>query len=1277
MMRTHAPGARRRRHLGNWSKLLASTALATALATTVSGSGLQPPLAIQNAAAVTGPPAGFDLDAAAKVRQDQCRLDFVLRKGGAEMKSVARTGLSGTDAELATAANPQYWEGTPLSAAFKKDHDAGLAKMDELYGRNNVWSQSLNQEPPPGYASVAAFQDPPGMPGDSTPSIFEQTGFSGWIADQFWTGESDFYNDLTPLANKASADAVTALAKSRYYPETNDNYYDRRAFEDMTFMHGMYADDARIFLQNGGFPTSTPDPDSMEFRIDVENLKARFASCASQNPPDPHHVLGQELATAALEWQAELAGQKDQRSAVLTAEAQANKDLQIATQAMGESLGQSLIASRLADWEAYWLKADPAKAGLSYPSKADFAKVKVDIANAKARATGRLYVASRAALDAKAQADAVDRAQQAAYAIADAAGVPRGRGLLYGQQAAQITKASAAAALAAAKATETASNATRASAADSKTLNALAMTQAHASKAEFRRKAAEEAAAQAKAAADGAALQAKAAADNATKAKAAQTKAEAAESTAKTAAADAHAKRATAEAERDRAAAERATADSERAKAADAEARAQTQQAAASAARQNAETAGATAASKRADAETAELKAFNARNDAADADRNKDATTARAKALEAAAAAAEGTAAAGETRQAATDARNAANAATGAATSARSAANDAGAASQAADAAATRAEGAAARSQAAADGAAADAATTHAAVLKAHAAAADAIEASEAAAQNVKNAQALAAESAKQAVVARQNATAARTEATAAAATAVQTAGFAFATAQAATAARDSALQVVKPANDAIELGSPYKETDSSAGLAVLTGQAAKSAADQQAAVAQAKADQAAKAAAEAKALAAKADADAKAAATAASQAADSAAAATVSVRQARASASEAAAAAKAAKTAEAHTVEYDRQANEDAMFAQQAATTAGTSATAARASATDAEQSASGARSAASAAEGDASSARATATTAESDATAAEEAASNADGYAKDADASADHAEEELREFQAEQRAAALAASKGDGGSGNAGPDLTSDEEAALRQECGQACVDEFRKALADSNKSVIDWVIENGGQVLLDVVGVTDAKRCFSSGDVESCLWTLVNVASLVAVIGKIPAVSKAIVAISSGLSDFFRSLRIAERTVERLRSLVRAKVVASAHMEIGEFKEISKAGEALVNMRRAVQAGGYTWRFKTGHSFYRAHPGPGTLKDFRLTDLTPDQVEKAIINDVVTYLGQGGKLPKAGPGVQALTRTFKIGKVEVGYRIMQITDDIIDSSTYWPGP
>ncbi|MEU4348642.1 polymorphic toxin-type HINT domain-containing protein [Streptomyces sp. NPDC023838] len=998
-MRTPVPRTGRRR-LGSWSKTLAATALAASVALTVSGSGVQPLPGTRPAAAAEDDPGAFDLDKAARIRADQCLLGTFLHKGGAEMKAVARGGLSGTDDELHAAAAPDFWEHTPLDLAYKKDHEASSAKMDELTSRFDAWQNELSynwSDFTPGYQPW-----PPGYPGDPNGTIFRQTGYFGWIADQFWTSEHDLYKDITPLASQESADAVTAIAKQRFYPttypESIQTYDDRMAFEGMTSMHAMYADDARLFLQYGGFPTSAPDPGSLEFRLDVENLKARFASCATRNPADPHHVLGAELTIAATEWQAEIAGQKSQRDTILDAEAKASKDLQITAQAMGEALGQSMIASRLSGWQAYWTGRP--KTDFDYPTPDRFAEIKKRIGNAQARATGRLFVASRAALDAKAQADRVDTAQQQAYAIADAAGQPRGRGLISAQQAAQITKASASAALAASKATETAVNATRASAADSKTLDALAMTQAHASKAEFRRKAAEEAAAQAKAAADGAAVQATKAAENATKAKAAQVKAEAAEKTAKAAAADAKAKRATAEAERDNAKTQRENAAAEQARAAAAEKQAQRERATAAEKLGEAQAAGKTAAEKKDAAVTAEGKAATARDKAVQAESDRDVLAAKADALEAKADADESTDAAEASRAAATRARTAADEATGAASAARAAADAATTAAANAREAATKAEAAAARSKAASDGAQRDVAITNAAVKKAHSAAADAIVASEAAAQNVREAKALADTAQAKAKEAKADATVARTEANAAAATSIQAAGFAYATAQASLAARDSAAQVVKPANDAIELGSPYKESDASAGLAVLTGQAAKTAAEQQQAVARAKAEQAAKAAADAAKLAAQADADAKGAATAAAQAADSAARAVGSLAKAQSSANEAADAAKAARKAEDNTVEYDRQATEDAAAALSASTEAGGYATDARNSADTAEQNASSARGAASAAEEDASTARGVADRAEKDATTAESAAARAQEDAKEAQEAATRAE-------------------------------------------------------------------------------------------------------------------------------------------------------------------------------------------------------------------------------------------------------------------------------------
>ncbi|MGW0422905.1 polymorphic toxin type 27 domain-containing protein [Streptomyces sp. NPDC003015] len=984
-MRTNA----RRRGLFARSRFLPLTAMAVAGAIAVTG-GQLPDVTGQSertATAADPGPTAFDAKAAERVRQEQCLLSGVLRKGGPAMKEVARAGLIGTEDQLHTAADPSYWKDTALDAAYNKDKAAADAKLDELSGRPKVWQASLGVETPPppytntGFQWVEAKDDP-----------FDKIGLGSWVAAQFWKVESDFYIDPHPLANKASVDAATAVYQARYSPDAYEDYKDRQAWESLQFMHDMYADDARLFLQYGGFPTAAPDPDSMEFRIDVENLKARFASCAYTDPQDPHQVLGAEIATAHTEWQAEIDGQKTQRDAIIRAEKQANADLSTASQALGEALAQSLIASRLTDWQAYWTGEKPEDHGQFYPEAAEFTKVKKWIVDAQGRAGGRLYVASRAALSAKTQADAVTQAQTQAYGIADAAGLPRGRGLLYGQQAAQVAKASAAATQAAAKAVETAFNATRASAADSKTLDSLANTQAHAAKAEFRRIAAQEAEAQAKAAAEGAAAQAEQAAKHAAEAKAAENKAKAAEQTAKTAAADAKAKRQKAEAERDYAKSQADLAAAERQKAHEAEGRAQSQRQVAADKLSAAQAAGGTAADKKDAALAAENRAKNARNGALAAEDRRDALVAKAEAAEALLAAVDGTAEAIEARQAATKARSAADDATAAATAARQAANEATAAATNAREAATRAQGAAKRAQAAADGAQRDVAITGAAVTKAHAAAADAIAASRAAKWNAIAAKAEAETAQKAAAKARGDALVARSEATLAGADAIRTAGHAYSTAQAAAAARDSAAQVVKPANDAIELGSPYAETDSSAGLAVLTGQAAKTAAQQQVAVANAKAAQAKKAAAEAKALAARADADAKAAAEAAANAAEWAAQASTSAAAAQASSDAAAASAKAAQRSEANTVEYDKQAVADAAAAQTAATAADGYATDADASADDAERDAASARSAADAAEADASTARSVADKAEQDAAVAEAAAANARNLAVEA---------------------------------------------------------------------------------------------------------------------------------------------------------------------------------------------------------------------------------------------------------------------------------------------
>ncbi|MEV7980779.1 hypothetical protein [Streptomyces sp. NPDC086519] len=298
-MRTHArPSARRRRTLlrirGGWSRFLAPAALATATALAVTGAQLPAPAQpTRTQAAADTLPTTFDPKAAERVRQEQCLLDGVLRKGGPAMKEVARAGLLGTEEQLHTAADPEYWNTTALSTAFDTDKAAADAKLDELSGRRSVWQQSLAVVTPPPPYTYTGFQ---WVADKDNP--YNAVGLSGWCAAQFWKQEDDFYANPHPLAGKESVDAAAAVYNARYSPTSNEDYEDRQAWASMQFMHGMYADDARLFLQYGGFPTVAPAADSMEFRIDVENLKARFASCAYSSPPDPHQVLGEEIATA-------------------------------------------------------------------------------------------------------------------------------------------------------------------------------------------------------------------------------------------------------------------------------------------------------------------------------------------------------------------------------------------------------------------------------------------------------------------------------------------------------------------------------------------------------------------------------------------------------------------------------------------------------------------------------------------------------------------------------------------------------------------------------------------------------------------------------------------------------------------------------------------------------------------------------------------------------------------------------------------------------------------
>ncbi|MFC4650148.1 hypothetical protein ACFPEU_50250 [Streptomyces mangrovi] len=1065
-------------------------------------------------------------------RADRCEAGYALHIGGAALKATALKALNGTDADLAAALfRKDNIYPSLLDDALRADRASAVADVQASWDRTKRWEASNRPFATSATGSTGMSLHAPEFDADITAFTL---GPQEALYDTFG-------RDGRSAPNAAALDSARKLAASLKgkTPAGDDQLADFTLYSGNVQppFNSTTSSDVARYLRQGGFPTQAPAEGSPEYRTEVESLKISWAGCDSWNPDDPRRVLAPVTATAYAEWEQEYASQAKQRAEIMAAEATAADQAHKATDAMIESIGQAWLAEQILTWQKFWA-GQPAA---DRPAKALFTQAATDLTNARNRTVAQLTLANAAATAAKSAATKAGTAQAAAYAVADTAKTPRGRGLLYAQQSVQAVKASAAAAQAAAKATQTAVNAAKATVADSKAQLALSQTQAHAVNTEFRRVAAEEAAAQAKAAADAADAQAKEAAANAAKARTAQTTAENAEKTAQAGAATAKAARVTAEAASATAQAEHATATRERAKAEAAETRARQDQATAASARAAAETAGGTAGDRYNDAIEAEQRAYRAKNKAQEAARDKQAALSRAAAMEAAAAAAEGTAAAQETRAAATEARAAANTATTAAASARQEADTATAAAVAARAASIRADAAAYRAESAADTAQAAYRTTHAAAVTAHAAAATAIKAAADARQNAENAEAEAKKAAAAAVTARTEATAARGEADKTASWAAVTAGQAYAAAEAATAARDSATEVIKPANEAISIGTPYKETDSSAAFAVLVGQTSMTLAEQQAAAAKAKSDDAAKAAATAKALADKAAADAKAAAKAAAAAAADAARAAASVAAARASAAAAAKSAEAAKKADANAQAYDQQAGSDAARAQSAAYTARAEANAADGEATEAERDAAGARDAATAAENDAASARDTATRAEEDATGAEAAAKDANGSAKEADQAADAAEEEYRKLIEAQRAAVAEAGP------DTGPGLSASDEELLRKECGQACVDQYRAAQALASMDVIDWIKQNGAAILLEFIGVEDAKRCFGTGDIESCLWTAVNVGGIFVAVGKIPALGKAIIKVSSGVGRFLDDAVQAKHTLERLRKLL----------------------------------------------------------------------------------------------------------------------------------
>lgn len=302
----------------------------------------------------TGAVADSDpaLQAGSFLRRDQCLMAGVLRLGGAAMAQTAQDGLNQPSDKLHALADWQYWQQTPLAAAYEKDRATGdqqLADLDATSQQTLRMGGLLN---PPGTHDI----------GEDRKTFYDQIGLTKWISERWWQDEDVFYDDPTPKMSVLTRQAVDALGNPRYppfFPDGGDgNSEERSAFSYMhdssNYLVGAGADDARLFLASGGFPRTAPQPGTPEYRIVVEDVKSRFASCAWRDPLDPNQVLNGITATAAVEWQQEIASQSPQRNQILNASKDATAALIAGSKALGTLLGHSEVADHMARWSDYW-----------------------------------------------------------------------------------------------------------------------------------------------------------------------------------------------------------------------------------------------------------------------------------------------------------------------------------------------------------------------------------------------------------------------------------------------------------------------------------------------------------------------------------------------------------------------------------------------------------------------------------------------------------------------------------------------------------------------------------------------------------------------------------------------------------------------------------------------------------------------------------------------------------------------------------------------------------
>jgi hypothetical protein len=98
---------------------------------------------------------------------------------------------------------------------------------------------------------------------------------------------------------------------------------------------------------------------------------------------------------------------------------------------------------------------------------------------------------------------------------------------------------------------------------------------------------------------------------------------------------------------------------------------------------------------------------------------------------------------------------------------------------------------------------------------------------------------------------------------------------------------------------------------------------------------------------------------------------------------------------------------------------------------------------------------------------------------------------------------------------------------------------------------------------------------------------------------------------------------------------------------------------------------NLVRTTRVGGTKVRINSGHGYDRAH----STGDFRNTGLSMDDIDNAVVDDIIRFRDAGGVVPSVSNAVPYADRMISINGLNIGYRFNQLLDGTINITTYWP--